>query len=267
VTFALDGRDKEDDNVRAKKAKKPDAKKDTCFIITPFSGWFDDYYDRIYRPAIEAGGLIATRADDLYRPGTIVNDIWKFTQDARIVLADLTHKNPNVFYELGLAHALAKPAILITESIDDVPFDLRSLRVLQYDKNRPDWGETLKHDITNAIEEVLKAPTEAVLPTFLHVKPEPKGVPLTEEAKAVLQLRQEIDALRREVVSARYIGIGDRISRDEAESLIQYYLDRGYAHNFIVRRLVSRGVPEGWIEDKIREELKENQQPPLPFEK
>ena len=81
----------------AKKAKKVEAKKDTCFIITPFGGWFDDYYDRIYRPAIEAGGLVATRADDLYRPGTIVNDIWKFTQDARIVLADLTHKNPNVF--------------------------------------------------------------------------------------------------------------------------------------------------------------------------
>jgi hypothetical protein len=155
----------------------------------------------IYAPAIEAGGLLPKRADDLYRPGTIINDIWKFTQDAKIVLADLTHKNPNVFYELGLAHALAKPAILITEIIEDVPFDLRSLRVLQYDKNRPDWGEKLKNDITNAILEVLKAPMEAILPTFLSVKREAKAPPLSEEGKAIMLLRQEIDALRREVGS------------------------------------------------------------------
>jgi len=48
-----------------------------------------------------------------------------------VLLADLTGKNPNVFYELGLAHALAKPVILIAETLDDIPFDLRALRVIQ----------------------------------------------------------------------------------------------------------------------------------------
>ncbi|UCH95687.1 MAG: hypothetical protein JSV88_02260, partial [Candidatus Aminicenantes bacterium] len=86
--------------------------KDICFIIMPFGGWFDTYYESIYIPAIKSAGLEPKRADNLYRPSTIVNDIWTYTKKAKIVLADLSERNPNVFYELGLAHALAKPAIL-----------------------------------------------------------------------------------------------------------------------------------------------------------
>lgn len=85
---------------------------ETCFTIMPFGGWFDDYYESIYCPAIEAAGLKPCRADDLYRPSTIVTDIWSYTQTAKLVLADLSGKNPNVFYELGLAHALPSPRYL-----------------------------------------------------------------------------------------------------------------------------------------------------------
>jgi hypothetical protein len=85
----------------------------TCFTIMPFGGWFDEYYTSIYKPAIISAGLHPCRADDWYRPSAIVNDIWAYTKSAKLILADLTGKNPNVFYELGLAHALAKPAILI----------------------------------------------------------------------------------------------------------------------------------------------------------
>jgi hypothetical protein len=248
-------------STKAKTGKTPkrataEAIRDTCFIITPFGGWFDEYYEDIFRPAIEAAGLNATRADDLYRPGTIVNDIWKFAQDAKVILADLTHKNPNVFYELGLAHALAKPAILITESIDDVPFDLRSLRVLQYDKNRSDWGEQLKEDISKAIDEVLKSPIEAVLPTFLSVKIQTKPPKVTAEDKAIMQLRQEMDALRREVMSVRHAGKEERIGPSEAEARIREYLRNGMPQRAIVRRLVTLGAPESWVIDKIIEEEK-----------
>ncbi len=101
---------------KAKKAKAKRSKGD-CFVIMPFGGWLDDYYDEIYVPAIETSGLRAHRADDLFRPSTIVNDIWAYTKKAKLLIADLSGKNPNVFYELGLAHALAKPAILVAESM------------------------------------------------------------------------------------------------------------------------------------------------------
>ncbi|NOU19434.1 MAG: hypothetical protein HOO91_17910 [Bacteroidales bacterium] len=69
----------------------------SCFIIMPFGGLFDSYKNDIYVPAINNAGLIPTRADDLYRSGNIVNDIWNFTKKADVILADLTNKNPNVF--------------------------------------------------------------------------------------------------------------------------------------------------------------------------
>ncbi len=89
--------------------KKENKTKQTYFMIMPFRGWFDKYYEDIYKPAIEDAGFDSKRADDLYRPGNIVNDIWTYTKEASVILADLTNKNPNVFYELGLAHAITKP--------------------------------------------------------------------------------------------------------------------------------------------------------------
>ena len=72
---------------------------ETCFTIMPFGGGFDSYYESIYIPAIRAAGLEPCRADDLYRPSTIIHDIWSYTQSAKLVLADLSGKNANVFYE------------------------------------------------------------------------------------------------------------------------------------------------------------------------
>lgn len=112
-------------NVKLKRG----APADQCFVLMPFGGWLDDYYETIYTPAINAAGLEPHRADDLFRPSTIVNDIWAYTKRAKLLLADLSGKNPNVFYELGLAHALAKPVILVAESMEEIPFDLRALRI------------------------------------------------------------------------------------------------------------------------------------------
>ncbi len=142
-------------------------KSDFCFTIMPYGDWFDVYYNKIYAPAIEEAGLISKRADDLYRPSSIVHDIWQYTKESKIVLADLTSKNPNVLYELGLAHAIAKPVILIVESMEDIPYDLRALRIIEYDKNAYNWGELLKEKIINAIKEVMHSPIKAVPHAFL----------------------------------------------------------------------------------------------------
>ena len=231
---------------------------DICFTIMPFGGWFDDYYASIYMPAIEAAGMTPKRADDLYRPSTIVNDIWEYTQKCKVVLADLTGKNPNVFYELGLAHALAKPAILIAESMEDVPFDLRALRVIEYDKNKPDWGASLHSDIKSAIIEVREAPLEAVLPAFLSVKIGAKKKEVSESELEILELRRDMDMLRNELLRTRRSRPHD-IVPEEATALIQTYMDRKMPTSLIIRRLRERGAPEDWIErqiEKARAEVK-----------
>lgn len=139
---------------------------DTCFVISPFGEPFDTYFVHIVKPALEECGMYAIRGDSLYRPTTIVDDIWQGIREAKLLIAELTDRNPNVFYELGLAHAISKPVILISKSIDDVPFDLRSIRVLVYDKDHPEWGAKLRTSLTKAIREVLDNPTSAIPTTF-----------------------------------------------------------------------------------------------------
>jgi nucleoside 2-deoxyribosyltransferase len=56
----------------------------------------------------------AKRADSLFGPGNIINEIWALVRDAKVLVAELTDKSPNVFYELGLAHALGKPVVMLS---------------------------------------------------------------------------------------------------------------------------------------------------------
>jgi hypothetical protein len=72
------------------------------------------------------------------------------------LVAELTGKNTNVFYEVGLAHTLGKPVIIVTRNEDDVPFDLKALRYRYYNTEDPFWGENLKQAIKDMIVELLK---------------------------------------------------------------------------------------------------------------
>jgi hypothetical protein len=244
-------------------AKKTKAKKrnaastvkvptEICFAIMPFGGWLDGYYESIYCPAIKAAGLLPHRADDLYRPSTIVNDIWAYTKKAKLLIADLTGKNPNVFYELGLAHALAKPAILVAESMDDIPFDLRALRIITYDKNAPDWGVLLRSKVEQAIKEVLVAPVAAVLPAFLEVDvtTRPK---VTSHEKDLIEIKQELDLLRREIRSGS-LGSNDKVDIGPAAAIkmIHSLLRNGVPDDQIISRVAPLGPPVGWIMDEIK---------------
>jgi len=130
-----------------------------CFVIMPFGGEFDGYYTKIYSKAIKKCNLKPVRVDDLFRASNIVKDIWDLTLKAKIILADLTGKNPNVFYELGLAHAIGKPAVILTKSLEDIPFDLRQIRAIIYDTKHAGWEKKLQSDIDKAIKETIDNPT------------------------------------------------------------------------------------------------------------
>jgi len=102
------------------------------FLLMPFRPELDEVYKDIVKPVLEDLGYKVYRADEIYSTNPIISDIWEAIQTAGIIIADMTNRNPNVFYELGLAHAIGKSVILITQSIDDVPFDLRHLRCIEY---------------------------------------------------------------------------------------------------------------------------------------
>lgn len=139
---------------------------DTCFVMMPFGQWMDAYYREIYVPAIRDAGLEPVRADELFSTGSVIEQIWEQIARAKVLLADLTGKNANVFYELGLAHAANKPVVFTTGELEDVPFDLRHLRVAVYDIRDPAWGDKLKTTLAVYLKAAKADPGKSVPQPF-----------------------------------------------------------------------------------------------------
>lgn len=139
---------------------------DTCFVMMPFGQWMDAYYREIYVPAIREAGLEPVRADELFSTGSVIEQIWEQISRAKVLLADLTGKNANVFYELGLAHAANKPVVFTTGQLEDVPFDLRHLRVAVYDVRDPAWGDKLRASLAIYLKAAKAEPAKSVPQPF-----------------------------------------------------------------------------------------------------
>lgn len=106
--------------------------KNLCFVIMPFTeSWSENVFFDCIRPNIESMGLQCTRADNLRGP-IIIDDVWIQINQAAFIIADVTNRNPNVMYELGIAHAIGKPVILLTQDIETIPFDFKHLRHHEY---------------------------------------------------------------------------------------------------------------------------------------
>lgn len=137
---------------------------DSCFVMMPFAAPHGEYYSKIYKPAIEKAGLRPIRADtEIFGTGKIMDQIWSGIHSAKVLVAELTTRNPNVFYELGLAHALEKPVVLVCGNESDVPFDLKHIRVIYYDTSDPFWGNKLMDKVAENILSAIGNPEEAVL--------------------------------------------------------------------------------------------------------
>jgi hypothetical protein len=103
--------------------------------MMPFDAGFDRIYEAIQAAAAGAD-LRCRRADDIWENPAIIQDIVSLIDRSRVVICDCTGRNPNVFYEIGIAHTLGREVILITQNAGDIPFDLRHLRYVAYLNNR-----------------------------------------------------------------------------------------------------------------------------------
>jgi len=102
------------------------------FVLMPFAAVMEEIYAVHIRKVAKRMGLKLGRADDFFTSTPIMEDVWNAIHNSQIIIADCTGRNANVFYELGIAHTLRKPTILITQDENDVPFDLRHLRYILY---------------------------------------------------------------------------------------------------------------------------------------
>lgn len=133
----------------------------SAFVIMPFrEKWSSYIYSDYISLSLQAAGLAPMRADEMYGRN-VLTDIWRGIYACRLVIADVSAPNENVFYELGIAHTLGKKTILLTQNTDRVPFDLRHQRMVVYTDDHPGY-EVLKRELPRHIEAILAEPIDEI---------------------------------------------------------------------------------------------------------
>lgn len=107
------------------------------FVVMAFKPALRPIYDSHILKVTNSLNLVAKRADDFFTAHHIMSDVWEAINAARLVVADCTDRNPNVFYEIGMAHTLGRTVIMITQDKKDVPSDLQSIRFIPYEYTPP----------------------------------------------------------------------------------------------------------------------------------
>lgn len=119
-----------------------------CFVAMPVGAESietDQTFSYIIKPALEEFGYAAVRADHIVHAGLITEQIVKFLLDSPLVIADITGRNPNVMYELGVRQATNKPLILMSEQSTPIPFDISTTRVILYDSSIESMNRARQH--------------------------------------------------------------------------------------------------------------------------
>lgn len=151
----------------------------TCFYITPIGAADSDarrhsnlFLENIVEPAIATVGLSVVRADQIDKPGIITRQIMEYLFRARLVVADLSFSNANVFYELALRHAARLPVVQIIRQGDPIPFDINQMRTITID-NRDIYTllpnvELYRSEIASQARRALEAGQEVDTPVSMY---------------------------------------------------------------------------------------------------
>ena len=142
----------EDLNQLLIEAIKKSLEKKYIFVCMPFHEDFEDIYNFGIKEAAKELGFNCERADEIQYSGGIIDRIYELIKSAHVIVADMTEKNPNVFYEVGYAHALGKEVILLTQKAEDIPIDLRKFVHIIYGGKI----SKLKNELKKRIESIYK---------------------------------------------------------------------------------------------------------------
>lgn len=132
-------------------------KRPTAFVAMQFDEPGNTIYREVIQPVAESVDLDVVRIDEIDRPGIIFQEIQKNIENANVVIAEITAPNQNVFYEVGYAHALNKPTILLAQRHRELPFDIRSYRVIFYDDSiggKPLIEKTLRNHLRSILLDI-----------------------------------------------------------------------------------------------------------------
>lgn len=199
------------------------------FVLMPFSTAFDDIYRYGIKKACEDQGCYCERVDEQMFDGTILDRIYNQISRADVVIADMTGRNPNVFYETGYAHALSKRVILLTQSEQDIPFDLKHYTHLVYNASISTLSEQLAPRISWALSQSGRTLDEGRL-----VRYSVQGIQLDQGVQ--VDIVEQYDDETRNLTRVLQIDIWN----DSSSTLISQDLDVGIVISSFTGRSASR---------------------------
>ena len=131
---------------------RPSRKHVYVFVLMPFDTSFDDIYEYGIKQPVERLGMTCERVDEIQYNGGVMDKFYECVDKARFIIADMTGRNPNVFYEVGYCHAMKKDIILCTQKEEEIPFDLRGLNHIVYAGKITDLEKALRKRILSMLK-------------------------------------------------------------------------------------------------------------------
>jgi nucleoside 2-deoxyribosyltransferase len=168
------------------------------FVLIPFSEGFDDIYQFGIKPACADAGAYCERVDEQIFTETIMERIYNQIAKADIIVAEMTGRNPNVFYETGYAHALNKPVVLLTQHAEDIPFDLKQYPHIIYSGKIVVLKQHLESRIRWLIENSIHE-TVAMRPRHMQPKEQGSQELLSTNSSSKMNISQNNTVVRNEV--------------------------------------------------------------------
>jgi len=181
----------------------PESKEKKCFVIMPIAdmegyepGHFARVYEHLIMPACSDAGYVASRADFVTSSNYIIIDILQKILDSDLVICDLSGRNPNVLYELGIRQAFNLPTVLIKDAITPKIFDIQGLRYTEYNHTlRVDEVKIDRSKISGAISGTTTSDNDVnSLIQLLSIKPatRPDNIEVSTETGVILKSLKEI---------------------------------------------------------------------------
>lgn len=230
------------------------AVKPFAFVLMPFEESFADIYKLGIQAAATECGVIAERVDEQTFSETILERIYRQIETADFVIADMTGRNPNVFYEVGYAHARGKLCTLLTQTADDIPFDLRHHRHIIYNGSI----QTLKERLLKEIEWLKREREKQSTNSFTVELKAPDGELIKNSYSAEAQVEFVFDInnktkMKSPEIEAIYLYTGERWkfkqAGEECPSSPSHIKDKQLRH--FIKSPVPRLSPGAWAQIKV----------------
>ena len=217
-----------------------------CFVISPIGEpesetrkRSDQILKHVISPSLLECGYTPTRADQISEPGMITSQVIQHIVDDQLVVADLTDRNPNVFYELAIRHAIRKPLVQLIKRGEQIPFDVAGTRTIHVDHHDLDNVEEAKKEIIAQVHSLEKDPSRLETPIsvsldlqLLKQSDNPEQRSLADVLSVISELRSSVANMEKRLESPEGL-----IPRDFLTFLEERVLKRSHRSRSVVMEM------------------------------